>query len=270
MQASGSQLGFIVENIDCNKATPEDIEKIKAALWEHGTICLKNQNLDAGQQVEFAQKFGSIIVRPPYYAPDFREPGHPAIIRVGNVGVGGVPLQKPQDAELWHKDGSFEQPGKNFLLSFLHPKIITQIGGQTGFVDCEDTYNKLPSEIKEQLEGATVLETSKTNSFFNNIMEEQHFEDSHHKIFQIHPISKRPIHFLTHRNYEITLKNGEKVDSTPFVDEFEKYYNIYSHKWSPGDLVIWDNYRVIHKSMGGYGNSQRLFFRVQCRVEPPY
>lgn len=69
------------------------------------------------------------------------------------------------------------------MISFLHPKIITAVGGCTGFVDCEDTYNKLPDEIKDQLEGATVLETSKTNSFFNNVMMEDHFEDSNHKIF---------------------------------------------------------------------------------------
>jgi hypothetical protein len=33
------------------------------------------------------------------------------------------------DAEQWHKDGTFEQPGEDFIISILHPKLITKVGG---------------------------------------------------------------------------------------------------------------------------------------------
>jgi taurine dioxygenase len=84
------------------------LNKIKESLFEHGVVCIKNQNLNASEQVEFSKKFGELIERPSYYANLFREPGIPSIIRIGNVRSNGEIVNQPKDAEVWHKDGSFE------------------------------------------------------------------------------------------------------------------------------------------------------------------
>lgn len=80
---------MVIENVDCKNVNSETIDLIKQAIWENGVVCIKNQQLSAQEQEEFTEKFGSVIVRPPYYAPQFREPGHPSIIRVGTIGING-------------------------------------------------------------------------------------------------------------------------------------------------------------------------------------
>lgn len=120
------------------------MEDIKQALWTNGVICIKNQTLTTEQQIEFTRKWGEVVILPSFYAFDNREPEYPAIVRVGNIRLDDSVKPNSKDAEYWHKDGDFRQPGQNFILSILHPKEIAQVGGQTGYVDCEQAYNDLP------------------------------------------------------------------------------------------------------------------------------
>jgi alpha-ketoglutarate-dependent taurine dioxygenase len=38
----------------------------------------------------------------------------------------------------------------------------------------------------------------------------------------------------------------------------------YSHKWTNGDILIWDNTQVIHRSSGMF-SGRRLLYRCQGR-----
>ena len=40
----------------------------------------------------------------------------------------------------------------------------------------------------------------------------------------------------------------------------------YFHEWNQKDLIIWDNTRVMHRSMGGYYTQPRKLWRIQSRL----
>jgi alpha-ketoglutarate-dependent taurine dioxygenase len=44
----------------------------------------------------------------------------------------------------------------------------------------------------------------------------------------------------------------------------EKEMGFYAHKWEKGDMLIWDNLQVMHKSSGNF-KGRRLLFRTQGR-----
>jgi alpha-ketoglutarate-dependent taurine dioxygenase len=46
---------------------------------------------------------------------------------------------------------------------------------------------------------------------------------------------------------------GQYIDARP----------LYVHVWQEGDLLIWDNLSVMHRSMGGY-KGRRLLHRTQA------
>lgn len=46
--------------------------------------------------------------------------------------------------------------------------------------------------------------------------------------------------------------------------------NMYVHEWEEGDVLVWDNLSVFHRSMGGYGNHERLLYRGQARMFQDY
>merc|ERR1712060_961325 len=44
----------------------------------------------------------------------------------------------------------------------------------------------------------------------------------------------------------------------------EKLNFVYEHQWEEGDLLIWDNTQLMHRSMGGFGDQARLLYRAQA------
>jgi len=45
----------------------------------------------------------------------------------------------------------------------------------------------------------------------------------------------------------------------------------YRHKWKPGDLVLWDNRRLLHKANGDYDHrEERYLYRVMLKGDTPY
>jgi alpha-ketoglutarate-dependent taurine dioxygenase len=44
----------------------------------------------------------------------------------------------------------------------------------------------------------------------------------------------------------------------------------YRHKWQPGDVVIWDNRRLLHKANGDYPRDEvRYLYRLMIKDAPP-
>ena len=41
---------------------------------------------------------------------------------------------------------------------------------------------------------------------------------------------------------------------------------MYRHKWVEGDLLIWDNVQVMHRSAGAF-TGKRLLYRLQSRLK---
>jgi taurine dioxygenase len=45
---------------------------------------------------------------------------------------------------------------------------------------------------------------------------------------------------------------------------------IYRHKWSKGDLIIWDNRSVQHFAEHGYGDKVRTMHRITTAGSKPF
>ncbi|EAR83816.1 taurine catabolism dioxygenase, TauD/TfdA family protein (macronuclear) [Tetrahymena thermophila SB210] len=261
------KLGHTINDVDVNNLTTKQFEDIKDALWTHGVICIKNQKLTMDQQIAFTQKWGKLMILPIQQAYTKRDPNQPAIVRVGNINIDGSIKENCSDTEYWHKDGDFKKPGENFFISILIPYEIAQVGGQTGFVCSEQVYRDLPENLKEMLQDAQIIIRSQTIGDFQHFKENEHYPEAFHPVFLSHPITGRKI-FNICQNVEndILFKDGTVKSSKEFISEIEKTYKIYSHQWEMGDVVIWDNIRVIHKSMGGFGNNRRLLIRTQAQI----
>ncbi|KAL4431882.1 hypothetical protein ABPG74_012694 [Tetrahymena malaccensis] len=261
------KLGFTIKDVDVNNLTAKQFEDIKDALWTHGVICIKNQKLTIDQQIAFTQKWGKLMILPIQQAYTKRDPDQPAIVRVGNINLDGSIKQDCIDTEYWHKDGDFKKPGENFFISILIPQEIAQVGGQTGFVCSEQVFRDLPENLKEMLQDSEIIIRSQTIGDFKHFKENEHYPEALHPVFSSHPITGRKI-FNICQNVEkdILFKDGTIKSSKEFISEIEKIYKIYSHQWEMGDVVVWDNIRVIHKSMGGFGNNRRLLTRTQAQI----
>jgi taurine dioxygenase len=66
------------------------------------------------------------------------------------------------------------------------------------------------------------------------------------------PIEGRNIH----------CKDGSLYPFIHLHKEIEKVVPTVEHRWEKDDLLIWDNFQVMHRSMGGYGNNRRQLWRA--------
>ena len=59
-------------------------------------------------------------------------------------------------------------------------------------------------------------------------------------------------------------------ESQPILDFLYRHGSnpefVYRHRWSPGDVVMWDNRATIHYAIHDYGDAERTLNRVTIMV----
>ena len=58
--------GAEVEGVQLASATPEQLDAIKEAFWQHKVLVFRNQTLSVEQHKAFARHFGPLHVHPRY------------------------------------------------------------------------------------------------------------------------------------------------------------------------------------------------------------
>jgi len=118
-----------------------------------------------------------------------------------------------------------------------------------------------------------------------------------HRVISPHPVTRMPVMYLpengkgvldrkTHEHWISADKLWEAVrrreplinaefgyeedlvhdndDASEENSSGEKASFFYEHQWEEGDLLIWDNTQLMHRSMGGFCDQPRLLYRAQA------
>jgi taurine dioxygenase len=83
--------------------------------------------------------------------------------------------------------------------------------------------------------------------------------DSTHPVIHKHPFNNLETFFLGCHTH--TMLEEDSPLSLLDLIKFTEDCGIYSHKWEEGDLLIWDNIQVMHRSAGKF-EGRRLLYRV--------
>jgi taurine dioxygenase len=172
---------------------------------------------------------------------------------VTNVRKDGVPIGSLPDGEMWlHHDGCFiDEP---YRATILYALEVTSVGGETRFVDMRAVFRSLPEDLLRR-----IRRLRGTHSFdYRNIAERPAPGSSNglakramHPSVIRHPNSQEPALYL---NPLCTI--GLDGDGSNFADNeslldilfdtIDKSLATFSHRWTRGDLVIWDNWSTCH------------------------
>jgi taurine dioxygenase len=260
----------IFDNYDLNSLSDDDFWRIRKAVPKHGVICLRNQNLSADDLVALTKRFGEPVLLPEGLRFNNTEAEYPELARVSNILPDGSLITDHNAAEYWHSDGDFWQPGSNFLFNLLYSVKVPEQGGATGFADLRLAYTSLSDTVKRRIKHLKVIVSCDEIPDFKNTPAEQREPDAIHSITHQHVETGRTGLYFGHTL--ATIKNLPKPESDEIVrslvDAIERPENQYVHDWQKGDLLIWDNTSVMHRSMGGYGNHPRLLYRSQAFIRP--
>ncbi len=245
--------------------------RIEAVFNERSVLCIRGQNLTEPQYVDFARRFGDIKK---IFLTDFAHPDHPEILFVSNIKKDGRDIGHADAGSVWHSDMSFTEhpPRATMLYAVEVPVRNGVVLGATNFSSAAAAYESLAAEMKERIDGLTVVHDvfgrrAKTGTHKQQDENRKRQPKVTHPLVRIHPHTGRKCLYVSPG--ECTgIVGMDDAEALPLIDELaaliprEQFR--YKHDWQPGDVLIWDNCAVQHLATFDYRwpEERRLMWRI--------
>lgn len=270
--------GIAVRDIDLSRTfTDAEFDVIHRLFVDHKLVCFKDQSLSAADQIAFSQRFGPLEV---HVLSQYNHPDHPEIFRLSNRVVDGKPMGISDGGSYWHSDLAFQvQPAKATILNALE---IPAEGGDTLFIDMEAAYNALSDEWKTRLDGLRAIHRyrprattdGQTTQVKMTEEQKQKTPDVDHPLIRTNPDTGRKAIFA-HPGMTVEIVGLDKAESDEIL-EFLFAHTIqpqfrYDFRWSPGDVVMWDNRSTMHSATTRDlpAGQHRTLYRTTVQGERP-
>lgn len=271
-------LGARVEGVDLSKPLdPNGFRTILRALGKYGVLCFPGQSLEPAELSAFGSRFGELEIN---VANKYHAPGHPEVMVLSNIFVDGKQIGLIDAGQLWHTDVSYAD--EIAFANVLHAKVVpTRNGkplGDTQFRNMYAAYDDLPGDVKKRLAGVNavhdfcvfwerMLERPGTKRVPLTEEQRQKRPPVEHPIFMRHPITGRYALYCNpgFATRIVGMEPEESDEMLEFLFEHQskdKYF--FAHKWTVGDILIWDNICTTHNAAADYtADEGRLIHRVQ-------
>lgn len=251
-------------------------EQCLEALNKHLVLIFPQVNISDEDQVAFSNKLG--VMR----ASSLPSNPESASQKLGIYPVSLDPTKAKytdyvRSNENWHLDGTtFKKPPK---ATNLKCEVPPSSGGDTGFANLYAAYADLPDDKKAQLEGLKVIHSAAAANlrFHPNPSDEDLARWNEQG-----PPTEQPL-VWKQNDGSTSLVIGSTAshivgmsaeDSEALLQELlawctqEKY--CYRHQWQKGDMVIFNNYGLLHKSYPYTVDSGRLMHRTVIMGEEAF
>lgn len=248
------------------------VEAIKETIDTYSFVCFAAQDMNDDAQLRFTRALGE------------PEPNHIVYGATGEVvylgTVGNVIDAKTQRGNedphtlhqtgnnMWHSDSSFRPVPS--LVSINHAYEVPGEGGQTEFVSMRAAYDRLPHDIRSTIDPLLILHDyvfSRSQVAPINANHAAAMPPVEHKLVRTNPRNGRKNYYVGSHARSIIGWGG--VDSRQLIDDLlaraTRPEDVYSHRWSVGDTVVWDNRCLLHRGAGYDADRWRRCMR-QSRV----
>ena len=244
--------GLEILDVDLRQPTDNMIAEIDALWVKHPVLLLRNQLLDEVQQIAFSKRFGEINI---HVRTDIRSRSHPEVVMVSNLRLeNGDNIGALASGEAkWHTDSCYKS--KPDTGSILYALEVPEDGGKTAWANLQLAYEALPDATKTKLEGKRGEYAY--NIFNVDITKDNDIKDIRtitpdvkHPMVLKQPVSERKgLYFDPLQTYGI--EDMDVSESRRLLDELTAHITqpnfIFEHRWRRGDIVLWDNCRVLHR-----------------------
>ena len=264
-----ARIGAEVRGLDLTRdLDPGTAAAIRAALHEHKALVFRDTGLDDEGQQRFARAFGELTTAHPTVPA---EPGAPNIL----------PVDSEQGrSNQWHTDVTFVVNPPQ--LSTLRAIVIPPYGGETLIANSATAYRDLPEPLRAL---ADTLWAVHTNDYDYAVPQESADEaenerrarfrsieyETAHPVVRVHPLTgERGLFVGGFASRIVGLSRGESRD---LLRLFQSYVtrpeNVLRHRWSVGELVLFDNRITQHYAIDNYDDLPRRLNRVTVAGDIP-
>ncbi|MYR06792.1 TauD/TfdA family dioxygenase [Gordonia sp. SID5947] len=267
-------VGAEVTGLDPGNLAADDpiADAILEALEDNGVLVFPELHLAPETQVDFCRRLGEI---------DRSNDGHHPV-----SGIYPITLDKSKTTSAsylrgtfdWHIDGCTpmgdECPQRATVLS---ARQVADRGGETEFASAYKAYEALSVELRERVDSLRVvhsLEASQrrvTPDPGPELLARWRERPTHeHPLVWTHRSGRKSLVLGASADYVVDLDLDEGrallADLLATATETDK---VYSHGWSVGDMVIWDNRGVLHRAAPYDPDSPREMLRTTVLGDEP-
>jgi alpha-ketoglutarate-dependent taurine dioxygenase len=267
-------VGAEVTGVDSDRLASDDLlaDAVLEALEDNGVLVFPRLRLEPEAQVTFCRRLGAI---------DHSSDGHHPV-----PGIYPVTLDKSKNSSAaylratfdWHIDGCTplrdECPQKATVLS---AKQVAARGGETEFANSYAAYDAFSDAEKERFGALRVVHSLEASQ--RRVNPDPSAEEVAR--WRSRPTHEHPL-VWTHRSGRKSLVLGASADHVVGMDPDEgrallaelleratRPELVYSHGWSVGDTVIWDNNGVLHRAAQYDPDSPREMLRTTVLGNEP-
>ncbi len=282
--ALSNDVGVAVDGIDLSRPLERAVEEELRALWlEHGLLLLRGQCRTVAEQIRFSRTFGELEIHP---LERIRHKDYPELIELNSADEQTNPTSSWDGEDWigrlgWHTDLIYS--GKPNLGAVLRAVILPANDGQTGYADRGAAYNALPDLMKEEIADLEIVYRFEVNLYRMPYLDTSgylagpgapdkpsdvgfpDFPDSVYPLVVSHPVSGRKVlnvcpMFLSH------IRGRREGGGDPLlqslVDHVTDKRFSYHHSWERDDIILWDNWRMMHCAPGIRPGDERLIHRT--------
>ena len=240
--------GAVVRGVDLRDIDDATFDAIERAWHEHLVLFFPGQDIDPESHRNLATRFGPLEIHPhaDVYSEDLPE------LTVLHSDRGGR-------ADVWHTDVTYTpSPPIGVLVRFIKGP---DIGGDTMWSNQYLAFESLSDPMRELLEGLSALHMSTIDQSINH----------EHPVVRVHPATGRKSLYVN-RLFTRGLRQLLPGESSALLDHLltwcERPEFTCRWRWTPGDVVLWDNRCTLHHAINDY-TAERVLHRAMILGDAP-
>ncbi len=273
VMASGQACGATVTGVDLRHGVSAAVAAEIRSVWlEHHVLSFPGQSMTDDDLEAFTLAMGG-FGDDPFIAPIA---GRDHVIAIERRADETSSLF----AESFHSDWSFQAvpPAGTCLYGITIPPT----GGDTLFANQHLALDRMPDDLRSRVDGLTAIHSARlpyarTGVYGENdsadrsmtiVSSDEALGTRTHPLIRRHPETGREGLFGT-IGYIVGIDGMDDAQAVPLLAELHRWQTReefhYRHRWSAGNLVMWDNRSVLHAATGGYDGHHRLLHRTTIR-----
>ena len=239
--------------------------EIRELLEQRGVLVFPKINLSDEEHLAFTRSLGSVG----------KERSGEEVFPISLDPSKSAGVEYLKGSFYWHFDGTMQE--KPILASLLSSKVLPPSGGNTEFCNTYAAYDALSDEDKARIEGLTVMHSAWNTLYYYEP------EPDQEKLERFMSVGEVELPLVwTHRSGRKSLVLGctarhvvgmEHKESALLLNRLRQWATSepfhYSHVWSVGDLVMWDNTGTLHRARPYAADSGRELHRTTLEGEEP-
>lgn len=245
------------------KVTKEELlkgglrDEIRDLLEQRGVLLFRELGMTDEEQLEFSKSLGEVIPQ-----------GFRGIYKISLDPEVNDTADYLHGTYYWHIDGA--QDDVPTRASLLTARVLSQEGGITEFANTYAAYDDLSAEKKAAVDNLRVIHSQE---YIQRVVTPNP-TDTQLARWRKHPERSHPMAW-THQSGRKSLVLGLTAgrvegmapeESRALLDEMQAWATqpqfVYSHNWTVGDMIIWDNTGVMHRVTPYPADSGRLLSRT--------